>query len=112
MKYTIAVALVLCVVSGQTLAGKRTITGNNGPVSVGQPYTGVVNKGTINGGTGTGLTVTGSAARSVVNKGTITGRTGLSVSGSSSSSVTNHGTISGVSTGGSSAKATGVSVSN
>jgi hypothetical protein len=86
-------------------AGKRVIRGNHGPVTVTSPYTGVINKGNINGGAATGLTVTGTAAQSVTNKGTITGSTGLSVSGSGSSSITNTGTISGISTGGSSTRA-------
>jgi hypothetical protein len=113
MRYVVAI-LLLCSMSSQALAGKLIITGHHGsttvgPTTPGGPYTGVINKGDIHGGSSPGLTVTGTAARSVTNYGTITGTTGLSVSGSSSSVITNTGTISGVSTSGTSALAVGVS---
>jgi hypothetical protein len=60
---------------------------------------GVVNKGNISGGTSTGLTVSGTAGQTVVNKGTITGSTGLLVSGTSSSKIVNNGVIRGTSVG-------------
>ena len=84
--------------SGKVMAATKVLKGNRGPTSVGDPYTGVVNKGNIDGGDQTGLTVTGSAANSVDNEGTITGTTGLFVSGSSSS-IKNYGTIKGSSVG-------------
>jgi len=97
MKPILALAILMSTVSGPALAGHfRIITGNNGPTTVTTPYTGVVNKGTITGGSSTGLTVTGTAANKVINDGSISGTTGLSVSGSSST-VINDGTISGFS---------------
>jgi hypothetical protein len=109
MKCTICMVCLFSLVALEVQAGERVIFGSNGPVTVGTPYTGVVNKGTISGGTGTGLTVTGTASKSVVNKGLISGSTGVRITGSSSSSFVNTGTISATSSGGSSAKATGVS---
>lgn len=109
MKYTIGMVCLLSLIALEAHAGEKVILGTNGPVSVGSPYTGVVNKGTIRGGSGTGLTVTGTASKSVVNNGLISGRTGVRITGSSSSSFVNTGSISATSSGGSSARATGVS---
>jgi hypothetical protein len=111
MKYAIALAAVLCavMVSGDASAKKLKIKGVNGPVVVTTPYTGVSNSGTVNGGSSTGLTVSGTAAKSVTNSGTITGSTGISVTGSGSSTVVNTGTISATS---SSGRAVGISMSN
>ena len=76
----------------------RYLSGYNGPTTVTSPYGGVVNNGTVSGGTSTGLTVTGTATETVINNGTISGSTGLYVSGSgSTSTVINNGTISGYS---------------
>lgn len=109
MKFAVGIACVFIVVSVEANAGTRVISGSNGPVTVGNPYSGVVNKGVINGGSATGLTVTGSAAASVINKGSIGGATGVKITSSSSSTFVNTGRISASSTGSSSAKATGVS---
>lgn len=109
MKFAVGIACVLIVVSVEANAGTRVITGSNGPVTVGNPFSGVVNKGVINGGSATGLTVTGSAAASIINKGSIGGTTGVKITGSSSSTFVNTGKISASSTGSSFAKAIGVS---
>ena len=109
MKHTIGIVCLLSIIAIEAHAGEKVIFGSNGPITVGSPYTGVVNKGTISGGAGTGLTVTGTASKSVVNKGLISGSTGVKITGSSSSSFVNTGTISATSSGGSSARATGVS---
>ena len=93
------------------LAGSKVvIKGTVGPQKVTQSNTTVVNKGTINGGNTTGLTVEGSN-NTVVNKGTITGTNGVSITGGSSSFV-NSGTISASSRSGSSSTAVGVSQGN
>ncbi|HXV83274.1 MAG TPA: hypothetical protein VEG60_25720 [Candidatus Binatia bacterium] len=73
---------------------KKIIKGDQGPTTVGAPYSGVVNKGNVDGSLSTGLTVTGTAARKVVNEGTITGTTGLKVNGPSSK-IINNGVIKG-----------------
>jgi hypothetical protein len=88
-------AVALAAAPTTAFAAKLKLTGNNGPVTAGSPYTGVVNKGTITGGSSTGLTVTGSAAQKIVNTGTISGSTGISVSGASSVTIINRGTITG-----------------
>lgn len=95
MKYAILAAAMLCVVSGNAFAGSRLVlTGSHGPVVVTTPKTGVINKGTITGGSSIGLTVTGTAAQKIVNKGTISGSTGISVSNTSGAVVIiNRGTI-------------------
>ena len=101
MRYVLVFLIFLFGISGEAMAGKKKIIkGNQGPTTVDSSCNcnGVVNKGHINGGNQTGLTVTGSAAQSVTNNGTITGSTGLLVSGSSSV-VTNNGTIKGSSVG-------------
>jgi hypothetical protein len=101
MRYAILLAILLCSLSGgEALAQKKVFKGTiTTPQTVTTPYTGVVNKGTISVDTGTALTVTGTAARKVINKGTLSGQIGLSVTGSSSSVVINNGTIRGVSSG-------------
>lgn len=109
MRTTLSIVACMLALASEAMAGSLTITGTNGQTTVGAPYTGVVNRGSIIGGSGTGLTVTGPAARSVVNQGRITGTTGLRVTGGSSSSVVNKGTISATSVGSSSARAVGVS---
>jgi len=64
-----------------------------GPQVVGAPYTAVVNNGTINGGTSTGLT-TVPTVTSVTNNGTITSSTlGVSMTGSPTATLTNTGEI-------------------
>jgi hypothetical protein len=109
MKYVVALAALLCAVaiSADASAKKLKLFGTNGPTVVTTPYTGVTNSGTINGGSGTGLTVSGTASKSVTNSGTITGSTGISVTGGSST-VVNTGTISATST----SHAVGISAGN
>lgn len=64
------------------------------------PCTGVINKTTITNPNGIGLAVSGSPAKKVINKGTISGSTvGLAVSGTSSSVIVNSGVIRGTSVG-------------
>ena len=99
MKTIAALVLLAALAPSAAFAGQVTIVGNHGPTTVGTPATGVVNNGTINGGSHTGLTVTGTAAHSVVNHGTISGSTGISVTGTGSSTVVNTGTIHGTSVG-------------
>jgi hypothetical protein len=94
-KLLAALAIVAAVAPTAASAGKLTLTGFNGPITVTSPYTGVVNKGTISGGSSVGLTVSGSAAQKIVNTGSISGSTGISVSGASSVTIINRGTITG-----------------
>ena len=99
MRHIIMLTILLCGLSDQALAtvtcfgGKCIITGVNGPTSISNTNL-VVNKGSISGGSTTGLTTTN--VGTVINSGTITGTTGLSASGTSSS-VINTGTIQGIS---------------
>jgi hypothetical protein len=100
MKYALIVSLLFCTMSGEAMAGKLVLKGSRGATTVnsGCNCNGVVNKGTINGGGSTGLTVSGTPSKTIVNKGTITGTTGLLVTGSSSK-IVNTGVIQGSSTG-------------
>jgi hypothetical protein len=87
---------------------------NSGPITVNNPTspptTGIVNHGTITGGSSAGITVTGPIPVTIVNTGTITSSTvGITVTGSSST-ITNTGTISVTSSGGSSSSAVGISM--
>jgi hypothetical protein len=99
MKRAIAIALIIAAVPGMAFAAKYHVSGTNGPVTVTSPYTGVVNKGNIVGGASTGLTVTGTAAAKVVNKGVISGSTGIDVTTTTSTTVVNTGTITSTGTG-------------
>jgi hypothetical protein len=87
---------------------------NSGPVTVNNPTTpvttGVVNHGTITGGSSPGITVTGPIPVTIVNTGTITSNTtGILVTGSSST-VKNTGSIIVTSSGTSNASAVGISM--
>ncbi len=93
MKYAVIAAAVLCAVSGPALAGKLVLTGPHGPTVVTTPYTGVVNKGTITGGSSIGLKVTGTATQKIVNTGTISGSSGIVVTGGGSVTIINTGRI-------------------
>jgi len=111
MKYAFAVAILLCAMTGEAMAGTLILSGSRGSTTVGSSCncTGVLNTGTINGGTSTGLTVTGTPTRSVTNTGRISGSTGVLITGTSSSTFTNTGTVLGTGTGTTSATAVGVS---
>ena len=107
MKRLLGAVSALLMFPLSATAGTQVITGNNGPTSIHTNNSTVINRGTISGGSQTGLKVQGSN-NSVVNRGTITGTTGVSISGGSSS-FTNSGTVRATSTGGSSSSAIGVS---
>ena len=110
MKYILACTLLLFG-TGYALAGKTVITGSHpGGVTInnsncGSGCDGVVNNGSIGG---TGLRVSGTAARNVTNNGSIGGSpTGVVLSGSSTS-FHNTGTVTGSSSSSSFSTAVGV----
>ncbi len=111
MKKLLFASCLLLFTGEAAVAGSKVVfKGALGPQKVTQSDTKVVNKGTIEGGSTTGLTVEGSN-NTVVNQGTITGTTGVSISGGSSTLV-NNGTIRATSTSKSSSSAVGVNQGN
>ena len=112
MRYALLALILLFGFSTDAMAGSRNFykitTPQNAPVVVNNstsngtciaPCSGVINTSTINGGTGTGLTVSGTPAQKVINKGTITGTTGVAITGTSSSVFVNSGVIRGTNVG-------------
>jgi hypothetical protein len=99
MKRAILLALMIAAVPGVAFAGKYKVTTPQGPLNISSGYSGVINKSTITGGSSTGLTVSGTAAAKVVNKGTITGSTGIDVTTTTNSTIVNTGTITSTGTG-------------
>jgi hypothetical protein len=93
-----ALAATFLVVTAGASDAKEFKKVRRGETVGGQTMSGdskMVNKGTIKGDSGAGITGTGGGSKTIVNKGTISGSTGIKISGGGSVTIVNRGTITG-----------------